>query len=340
MILTAIVILAALVFDFINGFHDASNSIATIVATRVLKFKQAVAWAAFFNFIAFFSMATGVAKMVGSGLIDTSAITLPVLLATLLAGILWNLVTWWWGIPASSSHTLLGAFGGAALVHAVFTGHSDPFEIFKLDGWLKVFLFIFVAPLFGAMIGALIALITGGLQHQIKWRGWPRFYAGAQLFSSALLSFNHGANDAQKTAGVIALALVVGGMMPASGDLTVPMWALLAAHIVIALGTLTGGWRITKTLGFKLTRLKPMDGFAAESGAAVSIGLATLLHIPVSSTLTTTGAIVGAGAAKKDSRLKWQVFQKIASIWGITIPVSFALGGVILWGLRAVLGDG
>jgi PiT family inorganic phosphate transporter len=334
MTMTILVVIAALVFDFINGFHDASNSIATIVATRVLKYKQAVIWAACFNFIAFFAMGTGVAKMVGSGLIDTSAITLLVLMATLLAGIIWNLLTWWWGIPASSSHTMLGAFGGAAFVHAVFSGHTDPFEIFKLNGWLKVFLFIFVAPLFGAMLGGAIALITGVLRDRIHWRGWPRFYAGAQLFSSALLSFNHGANDAQKTAGIIAIALVVGGVMPEAEELVVPTWTLLAAHIVIALGTLAGGWRITKTLGFKLTRLKPIDGFAAESGAAISIGLATLLHIPVSSTLTTTGAIVGAGAAKKDARLKWQVFQKIAAIWGVTIPVSFALGGVMMWALQ------
>jgi PiT family inorganic phosphate transporter len=229
---------------------------------------------------------------------------------------------------------MLGAFGGAAFVHAVFSGHTDPFEIFKLNGWLKVFLFIFVAPLFGAMLGGAIALITGVLRDRIHWRGWPRFYAGAQLFSSALLSFNHGANDAQKTAGIIAIALVVGGVMPEAEELVVPTWTLLAAHIVIALGTLAGGWRITKTLGFKLTRLKPIDGFAAESGAAISIGLATLLHIPVSSTLTTTGAIVGAGAAKKDARLKWQVFQKIAAIWGVTIPVSFALGGVMMWALQ------
>lgn len=337
LILTLVIIAFALVFDFINGFHDASNSIATIVATRVLKYKQAVLYAAFFNFVAFFTMNVGVAKMIGKDLVDLDAIIPMVLIATLIAGIGWNLLTWWWGMPSSSSHTLLGAFAGAAFSHAVFTGHDDPIGIFKLMGWLKVFLFIFVAPLFGAVLGGIIAKITYGLQSRFEWRGWRRFYAGAQLFSSAMLSFNHGANDAQKTAGIIAIALSLGGFAP-PGDFTVPLWVLCAAHIVIALGTWFGGWRITKTLGYKLTRMRPIDGFSAESGAALSIGLATLLHIPVSTTLCTTGSIVGAGAAVQDKRLKWRVFQKIMSIWTITIPVSFALGGSLMWLLDKVAG--
>jgi PiT family inorganic phosphate transporter len=328
--LTIVIILTALVFDFINGFHDASNSIATIVATRVLKYKQAVLYAAFFNFVAFATMHVGVAKMIGTDLVQLDAIAPSVLLMALFAGIVWNLLTWWWGMPSSSSHTLLGGFAGAAFAHAIFTGHANPFEIFKLAGWFKVFLFIFVAPLFGAMLGGIIALITQAIQKVWPWDGWKRFYAGAQLVSSALLSFNHGANDAQKTAGIIAIALSLGGLAP-SGDFTVPIWVLFMAHVVIGLGTWFGGWRITRTLGFRLTRLRPVDGFAAEGGAALSIGLATLLHIPVSTTLTTTGAVVGAGAAKKDARLKWQVFGKIASIWGVTMPVSFALGGALMW---------
>ncbi len=330
--LTILIVLLALVFDFINGFHDASNSIATIVATRVLKYKQAVIYAAFFNFAAFFTMHVGVAKMIGTDLIDLGAIVPSVLVITLISGITWNMLTWWWSMPSSSSHTLLGAFAGAAFSHAVFSGYDDPAGIFNLMGWLKVFLFIFVAPLFGALLGGTIAKIAYFMQSNFEWKGWKRFYATAQLVSSALLSFNHGANDAQKTAGIIAIALALGGLTPGGVDnFTVPMWVLFLAHVVIALGTWFGGWRITKTLGYKLTRMRPIDGFSAEGGAGLAIGIATLMHIPVSTTLCTTGSIVGAGAAVDDKRLKWRVFQKIASIWGMTIPVSFALGGTLMW---------
>lgn len=328
LILTAIVIAAALIFDFINGFHDASNSIATIVATRVLKYRHAVMYAAFFNFIAFFTFSTGVAKMIGAGMLHIEIITLPGILAGLIGGIAWNLLTWWRGIPASSSHTLMGALAGAVYMNAGLHGDWDAARVFVAEGWIKVLAFIFIAPLIGYGLAFLVHRSAILLRKNFKPDGgWGKFFAGAQLASSAALSFNHGANDAQKTAGVIATALMVGGYM--QGDFYIPLWVLFCAHIAIALGTWAGGWRITKTLGFRLAKLKPMDGFAAETGAALSIGIATAFHLPVSTTLSTTGAVAGVGSAQ-GLGFNRAVFKRIFLTWCVTLPVSFAMGGGVM----------
>lgn len=339
--LTLVIIVLALIFDFINGFHDSANAVATIVATRVLKHWQACAWSAVFNFMAFFFVTAGVAKMVGSGLIDLSMITSEVIMAGLIAGIIWNLLTWWWGMPASSSHTMLGAYAGAAFVHVYMVAGPDMENPYKLMGWLKVFAFVFIAPLVGYFIGFIILRMTRGIQlwairNRTK-RNWNSFYRGAQLASSAALSFNHGANDAQKTAGLIAGALVTGGYM-SQAEFHIPDWVMLAAFIAISLGTLVGGWRITKTLGFRLTKLRPVHGFSAEMGAAGSIGLSTMLSLPISTTLATTGSIVGVGAARGRHRVDWSVFKTVATVWAFTFPASFTMGAVAMFAVGAVLG--
>jgi len=325
LILTLIVCATALVFDFINGFHDASNSIATIVATRVLSFRRAVIWAALFNFIAFFSFSTGVAKTIGAGLMHLDVIALPALLAGLLAGIAWNLITWWRGIPASSSHTLIGALAGAVYSHAALHGDTDPAHVFIAEGWIKVLAFIFIAPIIGFALAFAMHRTALFMRQRVKPEaGWSKFFNYAQLASSAALSFNHGTNDAQKTAGVIATALVAGGYMNAA-DFHIPLWVLFLANITIALGTWVGGWRITKTMGFRLSKLRPMDGFAAETGAALSIAMATFLKLPVSTTLSTTGAIAGVGAAQKTG-FNHEVFKRIFLTWCITLPIAFVMG--------------
>lgn len=328
--LTIITIIVALIFDFINGFHDASNSIATIVATRVLKYRHAVLYAAFFNFVAFFTFSTGVAKMIGAGMLNLEVITLPAILTGLIGGIAWNLFTWWKGIPASSSHTLMGALAGAVYINAGMRGNWDPAAVFIYSGWIKVLAFIFIAPMIGFSLALLVHKGALFMRKHIKpVGGWSRFFQIAQLVSSALLSLNHGLNDAQKTAGVIATAMVAGGMMTVA-DFHVPLWVLFLANLFIALGTWMGGWRITKTLGFRLTKLRPMDGFAAETGAALSIGIATFFHLPVSTTLSTTGAVTGVGVSQKIGFNK-DVFKRICLTWGLTLPVSFALAGVLMF---------
>ncbi len=329
LILTLIVCAAALVFDFINGFHDASNSIATIVATRVLSFRRAVLWAALFNFIAFFTFSTGVAKTIGAGLMHLDVIALPSLLAGLLAGIAWNLITWWRGIPASSSHTLIGALAGAVYAHAALGGDLDPEHVFIAAGWIRVLAFIFIAPVIGFVLAFGVHRAALALRRHVKpENGWSKFFNYAQLASSAALSFNHGTNDAQKTAGVIATALVAGGYMNAA-DFHIPLWVLFLANITIALGTWTGGWRITRTMGFRLAKLRPMDGFAAETGAALSIALATALKLPVSTTLSTTGAITGVGQSQKTG-FNHEVFKRIFITWCVTLPVSFIMGAGVM----------
>ncbi|MGE3771192.1 MAG: anion permease [Bdellovibrionales bacterium] len=337
--ITLITILLALVFDFINGFHDASNSIATIVASRVLKHWQAVIWAAVFNFAAFFFISTGVAKTVGSGLMDLQYVTSYAIIAGLIGGIIWNLWTWWRGIPASSSHTLIGAYAGAVCAHIVFNTDANMLDAFVSSGWIKVLAFIIIAP----AVGFALAFVVMSINYTLDkiWKPDSErlaFYKGAQLCSSALLSFMHGGNDAQKTAGIIAGALFAGGYM-AGQDFHIPDWVLLLAYLFIALGTLAGGWRITKTVGFSLTKIKPRHGFAAETGAALSIGLATWLHMPISTTLATTGSVVGVGAARgpatdvrpDDRTVNWQLFRKIFYIWLVTLPASFALGAAAFW---------
>ena len=312
----ALIILVALVFDYINGFHDAANSIATVVSTRVLSPVQAVVWAAFFNFAAAFFFGTGVARTVGAGMVDLDIVTYAVIFSGLIGAIIWNLIAWYFGLPTSSSHALFGGYAGAAVAKAGFVA-------IIASGWTKTLLFIVVAPLIGLTVG--LALMTA-----ILWlfrRSTParvdRWFRRLQLVSAAAYSLMHGANDAQKTMGIITGALVTGGFLT---TFEVPMWVVLIAHAAIALGTLTGGWRIIKTMGTKITKLQPSGGFAAETGAAVAIYTATALGVGISTTHAITGAIVGVGATKRLSAVRWGVAGQIVWAWILTIPASATIG--------------
>ena len=323
------IILVALAFDFTNGMHDAANSIATVVSTRVLSPRWAVVWAAFFNFVAFLIFNTGVAKTIGFGMINLSVIrTQPagtfdlaaaqVIFAGLIGAIGWNLFTWSMGLPSSSSHALIGGYAGAAIVKAgpgVIIAH----------GWFKTVLFIFVAPVLGMVLGVLFITLTTWIVR----RGNPaRINKGArrlQLVSAALYSLGHGGNDAQKTMGIIAVLIADAGWIKAN---TVPLWVVLSAHAAIALGTLSGGWRIVKTMGQKITKLRPIDGFCAETASAISIFFATHAGVPVSTTHVITGAISGVGAAKRLSAVRWGVTLKIVWAWIFTIPGAALTAGV------------
>ncbi len=320
---TLAIIAAALVFDFINGFHDAANATATVIATRTLKPVQAVCWSALFNFVALFVVSGGVAATVGAGLINLSLVTPLVIFAGLIGAIGWNLFTWWRGLPSSSSHALLGAYAGAACAHALMVGESLS-KLYKGSAWLKVLVFIIIGP----VIGYALAQVFYWMIKKLPSRVTDKHYRGVQLVSSALLSFSHGANDAQKTAGIIAGALALGAAtaMP-NVPLNVPFWVLVISYTTIALGTLAGGWRIVKTLGFKLAKLTPQSGACAETGAALSIALATALHLPVSSTLATTGAVSGIGAAQgTDMAAKHALRRRIMLAWALTLPAAFAAG--------------
>lgn len=332
LLLCIAIVVIALVFDFTNGFHDAANSIATIVATGVLTPRQAVAWAAAFNFLALFVFDTGVAKTVGSGMIDLQFVTPLVILCGLLGAIAWNLLTWWWGLPSSSSHALIGGYAGAAITHhALVMGHFDSgFEVIIAAGWMKTLLFLLLAPL----IGGAVAWGIYRLSRRVITR-WPqtqsaRWFGRLQLLSSAFLSLTHGGNDAQKTAGIIAGALLAGGFMT---EFHIPYWVLFISYAVIALGTLAGGWRIVQTMGYKLTHLDRHAGFCAETGAAVTILTATLLKLPVSTTHATTGAIMGTGIGRHqhDNIL---VAKRILITWLLTIPASAAVGALLIAVLR------
>ena len=288
-----LIIFVALVFDFINGFHDAANSIATVVSTRVLSPGKAVLWAAVFNFIAAFFFGTGVAKTVGSGMVDLEVVTYSVILTGLIGAITWNLITWYFGLPTSSSHALFGGYGGAAVAKAGFTA-------IIVAGWTKTLIFIVLAPLIGLFVGLLLMSSIFWIFRETPPTRVARGFRFMQLFSAAAYSLMHGANDAQKTMGIIAGALFTGGYL---STFHVPIWVVLAAHAAIALGTLSGGWRIIHTMGSKITRLQPVGGFAAETAGAVSLFTATALGVPVSTTHTITGAIVGVGATRRLSTL-------------------------------------
>ncbi len=306
------VIFVALVFDFTNGIHDAANSIATIVSTRVLTPKQAVIWAAFFNFIAFVIFGTSVAKTVGNGLIDITAVTPTVIFAGLVGAISWNLTTWYLGLPTSSSHALIGGYAGAAIAKAG-TG------VIIAHGWYKTLVFIFLAPTIGLVLGLIFIVVSTWIvykQTPALVNKWARRF---QFFSAALYSLGHGGNDAQKTMGVIAGLLFTGGLIE---KFTIPLWVVLSAHAAIGLGTLLGGWRIVKTMGQKITKLRPIDGFCAETASAASLFLATFLGIPVSTTHVITGAISGVGASKGLSTVRWGVTLRIVWAWIFTIPAA------------------
>ena len=316
-------IAVALFFDYINGFHDAANSIATVVSTRVLSPAKAVVWAAFFNFVAAFGFGTAVAQTVGSGMVDLSVVTMTVIFAGLTGAIVWDLVTWYYGLPTSSSHALFGGYAGAAVAKAGFVAIIP-------SGWSRTLIFIVVAPLIGLLVGLILMSMSQWiLQHQTP-RRVDGFFRKMQLVSAAAFSLMHGANDAQKTMGIIAGALFTGGFLERRADGTLPIefWVILLANGAIALGTLSGGWRIIKTMGAKITKLQPIGGFAAETGAALAIYTATSLGVGISTTHTITGAIIGVGASKRLSAVRWGVAQQIVWAWIMTIPASGFIGAV------------
>ncbi len=314
----AFIILLALVFDYTNGLNDAANSIATIVSTRVLKPRQAVAWAAFFNFAAFLIFGTGVAHTIGRGLIEISVVTPAVIFAGLIGAVAWNTAAWYLGLPISASHALIGGYAGAAVVKAGV-------DVIIVSGWGKIFLFIFLAPMIGLVLGVILIWIVTWLihkKHPVQINKWSK---RLQLFSAALYSLGHGGNDAQKTMGIIASLIFAAGWID---TFYVPLWVVLSAHAAIALGTLSGGWRVVKTMGQKITKLRPIDGFCAETASAASIFLATYMGIPVSTTHVITGAISGVGAARKLSAVRWGVTLRIVWAWIFTIPGSGLLAGL------------
>jgi PiT family inorganic phosphate transporter len=320
-------IFLALSFDFINGFHDAANSIATVVSTRVLSPGYAVAWAAFFNFVAAFGFGTAVAKTVGSGMIDLEVVTFAVIGAGLFGAIAWDLITWYFGLPTSSSHALFGGYAGAAVAKAGFPA-------IIASGWTKTLVFIVVAPAIGLSVGLMLMV---GLYWMFR-RATParvdRWFRRLQLVSAAFYSLMHGANDAQKTMGIITGVLVTGGYL---ASFEVPFWVVIAAHTAIGLGTLSGGWRIIHTMGNRITKLQPVSGFAAETGAAVAIYTATAMGIGISTTHTITGAIVGVGTTRRASAVRWGLAAQIVWAWILTIPASAAIGALAYW-LVAALG--
>jgi len=320
------VILIALVFDFTNGMHDAANSISTIVSTRVLSPRLAVIWAAFFNFVAFLIFGTGVAMTIGKGMIDVQTVTATVILGGLLGAISWNMITWFFGLPSSSSHALIGGYAGAAIV-------NGGFGVIIAAGWYKTLAFIVVAPLIGLLLGFLLRVASTWVVYKKRpavINAWSRVL---QLFSAALYSLGHGGNDAQKTMGIIASLLFAGGLLK---EFSVPLWVVLSAHAAIALGTLSGGWRIVKTMGQRITKLRPIDGFCAETASATSIFLATHLGIPVSTTHVITGAISGVGSVNRLSAVRWGVTLRIVWAWIFTIPASALLAGLFFSLIRLV----
>ncbi|HWV93411.1 MAG TPA: inorganic phosphate transporter [Vicinamibacterales bacterium] len=316
-------IAVALIFDYINGFHDAANSIATVVSTRVLSPGKAVVWAAFFNFVAAFGFGTAVAQTVGAGMVDLKVVTLTVIFAGLTGAIVWDLVTWYYGLPTSSSHALFGGYAGAAVAKAGFIAIIP-------SGWTRTIIFIVLAPLIGLVVGLVLMTLSQWVLQRQTPRRVDGFFRKMQLVSAAAFSLMHGANDAQKTMGIIAGALVTGGFLDRGPDgaLPIPYWVILLANAAIALGTLSGGWRIIKTMGTKITKLQPIGGFAAETGAALAIYSATALGVGISTTHTITGAIVGVGSSKRLSAVRWGVAQQIMWAWVLTIPASAFIGGL------------
>ena len=316
-------IAVALIFDYINGFHDAANSIATVVSTRVLSPGKAVVWAAFFNFVAAFGFGTAVAQTVGSGMVDLKVVSLTVIFAGLTGAIVWDLVTWYYGLPTSSSHALFGGYAGAAVAKAGFIAIIP-------SGWTLTIIFIVLAPLIGLVVGLVLMTLSQWVLRGQTPRRVDGFFRKMQLLSAAAFSLMHGANDAQKTMGIIAGALFTGGYLEREpgGTLPIPYWVILLANAAIALGTLSGGWRIIKTMGAKITKLQPIGGFAAETGAALAIYSATALGVGISTTHTITGAIVGVGASRRLSAVRWGVARQILWAWLLTIPASAFIGGL------------
>jgi len=315
------IILVALVFDFTNGMHDSANSIATIVSTRVLTPKQAVIWAAFFNFVAFLVFGTAVATTIGKGMVDIKIVTPTVIFAGLLGTIAWNVLTWYLGLPTSSSHALIGGYAGAAIAKAGFSA-------IIVAGWYKTLFFIVLAPAIGLVLGFFLEVLTAWVVHRKSPSVIDKWAKRLQVVSSALYSLGHGGNDAQKTMGIIASLLVAGGL---SQSFHIPFWVVIVSQGAIALGTLSGGWRIVKTMGQKITKLKPIDGFCANTAGAASIFIATHMGVPVSTTHVITGAISGAGSVKRLSAVRWNITVNIVWAWIFTIPVAAMMSFGIYW---------
>jgi PiT family inorganic phosphate transporter len=308
-----------LVFDYTNGMHDAANSISTIVSTRVLSPRQAVIWAAVFNFVAFLIFSTTVAETIGKGMIDIKTVTPTVVLAGLGGAIFWNMITWYFGLPSSSSHALIGGYAGAAIV-------KSGLGVIIASGWYKTLIFIVLGPAIGLFLGFILRIITTWMVYKRRPAVVNQWSRVLQLFSAALYSLGHGGNDAQKTMGIIASLLFAGGLIH---EFKVPLWVVLSAHAAIGLGTLSGGWRIVRTMGQKITKLEPIDGICAEMSAAFSIFLATHLGVPVSTTHVITGAISGVGSAIRFSAVRWGVTIRIVWAWLFTIPAAAILAGLI-----------
>jgi PiT family inorganic phosphate transporter len=335
--LVIFIIFIALVFDYTNGFHDAANSIATVVSTRVLSPTVAVIWAAVFNFIAFVVFGTSVAKMIGGGMVDLNPIAADMRLYVILAGlfgvITWNIITWYLGLPTSSSHALIGGYAGAAIAA------NQGFGVIIPQGWYLTLIFIVSAPLIGLMLGYILMVVVFWVFHRTSISRVDKLFRVGQLFSAAAYSLGHGGNDAQKTMGIITVVLVAGGLLqPAAGGKLpeIPLWVVLAAHGAIGLGTLTGGWRIVKTMGSKIAKLQPVGGFCAETAGAITLFGATHMGIPVSTTHTITGAIMGVGSTKRLSAVKWGVAGRIVWAWVLTIPMAALIAAVVYFVILAI----
>jgi PiT family inorganic phosphate transporter len=336
------IVLVAFIFDFSNGFHDSANSIATVVGTRVLKPLPAVIWAASFNFLAAFTVGTAVAKTMGKGMIDVAVVDPNVILGALVGAIIWNVITWYFGLPSSSSHALIGGYGGAAVAKAGF-------HAIILSGWTKTLIFIVLSPVIGMFLGWSLMVIVMWIFHTTSPARVDRYFRAAQLASSAFFSLSHGANDAQKTMGIIVGLLVASQAVFAheTGWLAhlyitsadhIPFWVEIGAYSAIALGTLFGGWRIVLTMGTRITKLRPVGGFCAETGGALSILLATRFGIPVSTTHTITGAIMGVGATNRLSAVRWGVARRIVWGWVLTIPAAASMAAGVWWLLHLITG--
>ncbi len=333
LLLLVITVLVALTFDFLNGFHDAANSIATVVSTRVLSPKLAVVWAAFFNFVAAFLLGTAVAKTIGSGMIRIDQVTQYVVITGLFGAIVWDLLTWWWGLPTSSSHALIGGMAGAAIMRSGW-------KAIIAEGWYKTLIFIVVAPVMGLILGFSFMVAIFWLLRNKPPQRIDAWFRKLQLLSAAAYSLGHGGNDAQKTMGIVASALY-GAHFLTQKEL-VGNWGrfhwpiILAAHTAIALGTYFGGWRIVHTMGSRITKLKPVGGFCAEAAGAITLFSTALAGIPVSTTHTITGAIVGVGATNGLSAVRWGVARQIVWAWVLTIPASAIVAGIAFWLVRII----
>ena len=333
--LVVLIIAIALLFDFINGFHDAANSVATIVATQVLTPAKAVIWAAFFNFAAAFTAirhGTGVASTVGKGMVNLELVTPYVILAGLTGAIVWDLATWYFGLPSSSSHALMGGYSGAAMARVVhLRGVGHIFDAIVQAGWIRTLVFMVVSPVLGFLVAYVMLVIVHWLFRRSSPRTMDAYFRRLQLLSAALFSYSHGANDAMKTMGIITGVLVTSGYLT---TFKVPIWVIFSAHAAIGLGTMSGGWRIIRTMGARLTRLKPRGGFCAETGAAISILLATSINQPVSTTHVIAGAIAGVGSVQRVKAVRWGLGANIVWAWVLTIPASAAVAWLTFEAIR------